>query len=44
MYVFDGVNFISQENSELTSSRSDLKPIFYMKVEAADVESSIAVG
>lgn len=43
VYVFDGANFLSQENSELTSSRSDLKPIFHIKVEATDLETSVTV-
>lgn len=44
VYVFDGADFISQNNSELTSNMSNLKPIFYIKVEATDLESSIEVG
>ena len=43
VYVFDGADFITQNNSELTSSMSNLKPIFYIKVEAADLESSIEI-
>jgi hypothetical protein len=44
VYVFDGKQFISHDNAELTSNLPGLQPVFSLKATVADLESPIVVS